>query len=296
MSTGISSSCARRTPSRSAVGDELPPPGRALGRIGARAGIEQRQPLHPLRRLAHDLVGDVAAHGEAGEGEARRRRGQDRAGDAGHGVVAGVIGNRAVGDVGEGGDLRRPQRRRAQEARHQHQVGLRRSCRSSSGYRSRVLIRGTARRASGSRQRPQPSAMPRPAHDHARQAGIMPRDAASQHSPPSHRRSLQFHGERCHVAGVTGAGDRFLYPFPQSASFPVRPFVGQVPLRSPMPITTLPWQGLRARRRLTRDGESFFCKLPPSLSLGSAQKCRPPSRLPATPRLPPSNPRPSRSP
>ena len=34
----------------------------------------------PVRRLAHDLEGDVAAHGMAGERKARRRLGEDAAG------------------------------------------------------------------------------------------------------------------------------------------------------------------------------------------------------------------------
>ena len=41
----------------------------------------------PLRRLPHDLQGDVAAHREAGERETRRRGGQNPARDGRDGVV-----------------------------------------------------------------------------------------------------------------------------------------------------------------------------------------------------------------
>ena len=69
ISTGISCSCASRAPSRSASAISSRRRCRSLRRVGARAGVEQRQPRHPLRRLAHDLAGDVAAHGQAREGE-----------------------------------------------------------------------------------------------------------------------------------------------------------------------------------------------------------------------------------
>ena len=36
--------------------------GRGLGGIRTRGSVEQRQPCDPLRRLAHDLEGDVTAH------------------------------------------------------------------------------------------------------------------------------------------------------------------------------------------------------------------------------------------
>ena len=82
ISTGMSNcSCALRAPSRSAVAISSRRCAAALRRIGARAGVEQRQPRHALRRLPHDLVGDVAAHGESREREPLRRRRQDRAGD-----------------------------------------------------------------------------------------------------------------------------------------------------------------------------------------------------------------------
>ena len=50
-------------------------------RLGARTGIEQRQLRDPLRRLPHDLEGDVAAHRQAGERKTRRRGGQNAARD-----------------------------------------------------------------------------------------------------------------------------------------------------------------------------------------------------------------------
>ena len=65
-----------------------------LRRFRPRPGIQQREFRHALRRLPHDLEGDVTAHRQAGEREARRRGGQDAAGDRRDRVVAGVIGDR----------------------------------------------------------------------------------------------------------------------------------------------------------------------------------------------------------
>jgi hypothetical protein len=48
----------------------------------------------PLRRLPHDLEGDVAAQRQPGEREAGRRRRQDPAGNGGDAGVAGVVGDR----------------------------------------------------------------------------------------------------------------------------------------------------------------------------------------------------------
>ena len=69
-------------------------PRRLFGRLGTRPGVEERELRHPLRSLAHDFERDVAAHGEADERKARRRRCQDTGGDGGHRVVTSVIGDR----------------------------------------------------------------------------------------------------------------------------------------------------------------------------------------------------------
>ena len=71
------------------------PPALGLFRsLGPCAGVKQRQLRHPLRRLPHDLEGDVTAHRQPRERETRRRCGKDAAGDRRHGVVAPVVGDR----------------------------------------------------------------------------------------------------------------------------------------------------------------------------------------------------------
>ena len=67
--------------------DTTPPRLRLLRGFRPRSGVEQRQFGDPLRRLPHDLEGDVAAHRQAGERKARRRRGQNAARDGGMRVV-----------------------------------------------------------------------------------------------------------------------------------------------------------------------------------------------------------------
>jgi hypothetical protein len=47
-----------------------------------------------VRRLTHDLEGDVAAHRMAGQGETGRRLGQDPPRDRAHILVADVVGDR----------------------------------------------------------------------------------------------------------------------------------------------------------------------------------------------------------
>ena len=64
-----------------------------LGQVGTRAGIEQRQPGDAFRRLAHDFQGDIAAHRQAGERKAWRRRCQNAPRDRGHAVIAGMVGD-----------------------------------------------------------------------------------------------------------------------------------------------------------------------------------------------------------
>jgi hypothetical protein len=94
----------------------------ALRGIGARARVEQGEPRHPLGRLQHDLLGDVASHRQPGDGETRWRFGEDRTGDRAHGVVPGVVGNGDIGDVAEARHLWSPQRWRAEKSRHKHKM------------------------------------------------------------------------------------------------------------------------------------------------------------------------------
>ncbi len=71
------------------------PPALGLFRsLRPRTGVEERQLRHPLRRLPHDLEGDVTAHRQPREREARRRCGKDAAGNRRHGVVAPMIRDR----------------------------------------------------------------------------------------------------------------------------------------------------------------------------------------------------------
>jgi hypothetical protein len=51
--------------------DPGPPHQRLLGSFGTRTGIEERELGDALRCLAHELEGDVTAHGEPGERKAR---------------------------------------------------------------------------------------------------------------------------------------------------------------------------------------------------------------------------------
>jgi len=101
--------------------DEGAAPFALPGRIGAGRGVEQRQPGHPVGRLAHDLVGHVSAHGQPGQGEGFRRRLQHRAGHVVEAIVAGEVGDRDLGDVGEGVRLMAPEGRVAEQARQQDQ-------------------------------------------------------------------------------------------------------------------------------------------------------------------------------
>src|SRR5437660_2320634 len=80
----------------------------ALGlfrRLGACAGIEERELRYTLRRLPHDFKGDVAAHRKAGEGKTRRRRGQNAPRDRCHAVVAGVVRDHNRAEAPQSWDL-----------------------------------------------------------------------------------------------------------------------------------------------------------------------------------------------
>ena len=69
------------------------PRGTRFRGVGPRHRVQQRQFQHPLRRLAHDLEGQVAAHRQADEREARRGALQHARRHARHVLIAGVIGD-----------------------------------------------------------------------------------------------------------------------------------------------------------------------------------------------------------
>ena len=105
-------------PAKLALLDEAAPPRRRLRRVGHRLGVHQRQPLDPLRRAAQDLEADIAAHREAAEREALRRRVERRL------AIAPMTRDararaRYVGHVGEIGDLAFEQAARVEQARQQ---------------------------------------------------------------------------------------------------------------------------------------------------------------------------------
>ena len=88
-----------------------------LRRIRSGARIEQRQGGHPLRRLAHDLEGDVPAHRQAEQSKALRRVGQDRRGDARHAVRLAMVRYHHRAQPPQGRQLL------GKEARRCHQAG-----------------------------------------------------------------------------------------------------------------------------------------------------------------------------
>jgi hypothetical protein len=88
--------------------------------VGAGGGVQQGQPGHPVGGLARELEADVAAHRQPGQGEAGWGGGQDAAGDGGHGVVAGVVGDGHRAMPPERRELLGEQLRRGQQAGDQH--------------------------------------------------------------------------------------------------------------------------------------------------------------------------------
>lgn len=72
---------------------------------GAGAAVEEGEALHALRFLAQDFQGQDAAPGEAAEGEAVWRTGQDVTRAFGEGIGGGDIAHGAIGKRREGGDL-----------------------------------------------------------------------------------------------------------------------------------------------------------------------------------------------
>ena len=85
--------------------DHGEPPLARFGRVGARLGIQQRQPEHPLRGPAHDLESDVAAQRKAAEREALRCLGEHPLGQAGDAVGTGQIATRIAATSPSARDL-----------------------------------------------------------------------------------------------------------------------------------------------------------------------------------------------
>ena len=108
--------------------------GGLLGRVGPGAGVEQGERGDALRRLPHDLQRQVAAHRQAGQGEASGRRLRERGrGQRGHRVVPGQ-GERRDRMLGEEvGRLVLPQAFVAEEAGQGEQ---RKSGHRESGFRT----------------------------------------------------------------------------------------------------------------------------------------------------------------
>src|SRR5919204_4647503 len=71
--------------------DMLPATFRLLGAFRARRGVEQAHTRNAVCGLAQYLEGDVAAHRKSDQGEPRRRRSENPAGDPGDAVAFGVI-------------------------------------------------------------------------------------------------------------------------------------------------------------------------------------------------------------
>src|SRR3546814_14487221 len=72
--------------------------------------------------LPEQLERDVAAHRQPGQGEARRRLGEDGGGDLADRLVTGQVGNPDVVDqVRDAVDLVRPERRVVQQTRQQQE-------------------------------------------------------------------------------------------------------------------------------------------------------------------------------
>ena len=83
--------------------------GRAFGAVGQVGGADQRQPLHPLRGQAQDVLGNPATERETGQRKPRRRLVQHRVDQCIQLPVGGQVGNLAVGDIGQVLLLRLPQ-------------------------------------------------------------------------------------------------------------------------------------------------------------------------------------------
>jgi len=99
--------------------DPGPPHLRLLGSFGARAGIEERELGDALWCLAHELEGDVTAHGEPGERKARWRGGKNTPRDRGDGVVTGMVGDEDRAEAPQRRDLVSIKPCRAVQSRHE---------------------------------------------------------------------------------------------------------------------------------------------------------------------------------
>src|SRR5260221_3567975 len=83
--------------------------------IGLRGGIEQREADDPMRCLTHDLLGDIAAHRQAGQREVFGHFTKHRSGHAGDRIVTREIAHDGCRDIGQGGNLRLEKRAVAEQ-------------------------------------------------------------------------------------------------------------------------------------------------------------------------------------
>lgn len=101
--------------------DRLPPSLALLGRVRARAGVEQRQTGDALRCLPPQLEGDIAAHRDACDREAGRRARENTRGDRGHRVVEPRLGDHAGRGIRKPLDRPAPHRLVRAKARDEQQ-------------------------------------------------------------------------------------------------------------------------------------------------------------------------------
>ena len=196
MSTGMSSSC---TAPRPRAGRARCAAGAARGAPACRrahAGVEQRQPRHALGCLAQDLVGDVAAHRQAGEREALRRGGQDRLRRCPP-WCRGACDRRPSCRRcrASAADLRRPQRLGAQQAGNQHEI---RVSAAIVAFPLGIELAQAAGRATVPRQRAV-GLQPQIAHATKPVAAASTAKCRGSYATMMHRHSLAFPGELCHL-------------------------------------------------------------------------------------------------
>src|SRR5439155_4730059 len=84
--------------------------------ISVRRGVEQRQAGDPVRRLTHDLLGDVAAHRQAGEREVFGHLAEHGGGHPEDRIVAREIADDGGREVRQRGDLRLVERAVAKQS------------------------------------------------------------------------------------------------------------------------------------------------------------------------------------
>ncbi|MNE52939.1 hypothetical protein D3C80_1476380 [compost metagenome] len=95
----------------------------AFRRVEARHGVEQGQAQDSFGGLAHDLEGDVAAHGQCRQGKAGRGLVQHAAGHGRDAVIAGEVSDLDFHLAGQGGGLLGPEAFIVEEARQHYQSG-----------------------------------------------------------------------------------------------------------------------------------------------------------------------------